>query len=168
MNATFIAVDGTGISSSYLVGIRNRGHGSRVGTPNNYHLDFPHDDTWNGLTGVKINARYTDSQTLGAAIFQQADLVAGDASPVQVRVNGQNLAQAGAVMFGSYVLVEEENGDFVDKHFATNAKGNYVHRLSTGRRHARGRSALRGRRPGRLSGHLLKSKPIKRRTIGPT
>ena len=46
-------------------------------------------------------------------------------SPAQVRVNGQNLAVASAVMYGSYVLVEEANGDYVAKHFATNPNGNY-------------------------------------------
>ena len=40
MNATFISVDGTGMELRYNVGVRNRGHGTRNGPPNNQHVAF--------------------------------------------------------------------------------------------------------------------------------
>lgn len=46
MNGTFISFDGAGTSLHYLVGIRNRGHGSRTANPPNYHVAFRSDDAW--------------------------------------------------------------------------------------------------------------------------
>ena len=40
MNGTFISVDESGTRVRYNVGIRNRGHGSRFGPPNNYRVNF--------------------------------------------------------------------------------------------------------------------------------
>ena len=70
MNATYIGVDGAGVQMRYNVGIRNRGHGSRFGPPNNYHLDIAHDNPLGDLTAVNLNVRNVQSQLTGSAIFR--------------------------------------------------------------------------------------------------
>ncbi len=124
MNGTFISRDGVDMKCTYTVGIRNRGHGSRNGPPNNYHVNFPHDRKWKDLGAINFNCRYTHAQTIGRAIYSLAGLVAPDAEPVQVRVNGTNLAYAGTPMYGVYVRLEAFDSDFAAKHFPGDSNGN--------------------------------------------
>ena len=126
MNGTFITLDGTGIKMVYQVGIRNRGGGSRSGsgTAQNYHINFPHDTSWQDLGAISINFSYTASQAIGSALFQMAGLAAPDETPVQVRVNGANLALASAVMFNTYVAKEGYDTDFTAAHFPDDSSGN--------------------------------------------
>ncbi|MCX5672978.1 MAG: CotH kinase family protein, partial [Planctomycetota bacterium] len=126
MNGTFISLDGTGIKTVYQVGIRNRGGGSRSGngTAQNYHVNFPHDTSWQDLGAISINFNYTDSQAMGSTVFQMAGLAAPDETPVQVRVNGANLALASGVMFNTYVAKEGYDTDFAAAHFPDDSSGN--------------------------------------------
>ena len=124
MNGTFIAVEGTGVELRYRVGIRNRGHGTRTGPPNNYHVSFLNSEPWKGLTGINFNCRYTHAQILGSAIFRLAGLAAAEAWPAQVRINGENLAVSGSPMYGCYVRLEAFNGDFARRHFPADPHGN--------------------------------------------
>lgn len=126
MNATFIAVDGTGTDVRYVTGVRNRGNGSRLGPPNNYRVAFAADREWDGVTAVIFNAYYVHSQLLGSAVYRLAGIEAPDAAAAQVRVNGANLAEPGGPrMFGSYVMKEEVDSDFADEHFPGDGGGNY-------------------------------------------
>jgi len=124
MNGTFISLDATGIGLHYTVGIRNRGHGTRNGPPNNYHVNFPHDRLWKGLTVIDFNCRYTHSQIMGSAVFQMAGFVAADMAPAQLRINGANLAYPGTPMYGVYVRLEAFDDSFAKKHLADDPKGN--------------------------------------------
>jgi hypothetical protein len=124
MNGTFISVDGTGMELRYNVGIRNRGHGTRTGPPNNYHVNFPHSRAWKDVSAVNFNCRYTHAQIIGSAIFRMAGLVAADTIPVQLRINGVNLAYTGSPMYGVYARLEAFNNDFADKHFPDDPNGN--------------------------------------------
>ncbi len=131
MNATFISADGVDIKVRYHVGARNRGHGSRVphvGSDvyrNNYRINFVHDRPWQDVTAININNKYIHSQLMGNMIHRMAGSPAFDAAPVQVRVNGQNLAQTGGPsMFGSYVHLEVPDSDFADAHFPGDGAGN--------------------------------------------
>ena len=67
MNATFVSVDGTGTDVRYEASVRNRGHGSRLGPPNNYRVNLPADAPWHGVTAVNFNAFYVHSQIIGSA-----------------------------------------------------------------------------------------------------
>src|SRR5205085_11414840 len=111
MNGTLIKEDGTGLSVRYNVGIRNRGHGSAVGPPNNYHINIPHDVPVDNATSVILNVRGPETQVLGHAVVRMAGMPAGDASFAQVRVNGQS---AGSL----YAFVELPDGEYVDKHLS--------------------------------------------------
>ena len=126
MNGTFITLDGTGVKMVYQVGIRNRGGGSRSGngTAQNYHINFPHDTSWQNLGAININFSYTASQAMGSALFQMADLAAPSETPIQLRVNGANLALSGGVMYNTYVAKEGYDTDFAAAHFPDDSSGN--------------------------------------------
>ncbi|MCX5638203.1 MAG: lamin tail domain-containing protein, partial [Planctomycetota bacterium] len=112
MNGTFISIDGTSMEFCYNAGVRNRGHGTRTGPPNNYHVDFPNDRPWKDVGAISFNCRYTHAQIIGSAIFCMANIVAPDTTPVQLRINGANLAYQGSPMYGVYVRLEAFNDDF--------------------------------------------------------
>nr|HOD83861.1 lamin tail domain-containing protein [Phycisphaerae bacterium] len=124
MNGTFICIDGTGIQVRYNVGVRNRGNGSRLSPPNNYRVNFVHDRPWQDVTAIDLNARYPYLQALGSALFRLAGLPTADAQPVQVRINGTNLAETGSRMYGSYVALQVFDGDFAAAWFPDDANGN--------------------------------------------
>jgi hypothetical protein len=118
MNGTFIAVDGVNASVRYNVGIRNRGHGSRLGPPNNFRLDIPSDRPFNDLTAMNFNSRDVQNQVIGSAVWRLAGFAAPDTAAVQLRVNG-------ATLLGTYALVEEADSDFMQNHFPDDPQGNY-------------------------------------------
>jgi len=125
MNGTFITVDGVDMEVRYLVGIRNRGKGTRASPPNNYRVNIPQDQPWKGVTALNINSKYAFSQIMGSALWRMAGLPAADATAVQVRVNGANLAlDDPARMYGSYVALEVLNSDWADNHFPDDSAGN--------------------------------------------
>ncbi len=126
MNGTFISYDGSGLDTRYQVSIRNRGGGTRQanGTAANYHVDFLHDDTWNGRSAATINYNYSHSQVLGLALFQAVGQPAESGAAIQVRVNNANLSQTGNRMYGSYAWVETRGNDFVNNHFPNDSDGN--------------------------------------------
>jgi CotH kinase protein/Lamin Tail Domain len=125
MNGTFISVDGQDILLRHNVGIRNRGNGSRMPAPNNYHVNFPHDRLWKAVSAININTRYTYIQLLGHAMFHLAGLPALDAKRVQVRVNGEDLAPLDPDrMHGSYVHLEVYDGDWADNQLPDDSRGN--------------------------------------------
>ena len=131
MNGTFISVDGTGVSVRYSVGIRNRGHGSRNGPPNNYRVNIPHDRPWKNTTALNINSRYTHAQVIGSAIHRMAGIPVPDGTAVQVRVNGQDLAVSNNVMHGTYAYIEPLDSAFADKHYPDDSAGNLYKALRT-------------------------------------
>jgi len=136
MNGTFISIDPAldgSIDSEqtqvrYLVGIRNRGEGSRINSSgkyrNDYRINFPDDQQWNGVIALNINNRYGYLQLLGSAIWQAAGLPAVDATAIQLRVNGQNLALMNKYMYGSYVALEVLDSDFAEHDFPDDPAGN--------------------------------------------
>ena len=125
MNGTFISHDGTGLKSVYNTGFRNRGFSSALGPPNNFHVSFRSDDQWNGRSSVQINCQYPYSQALGNTLFARAGIAPQDSVIVQVRVNGANLAESGARMYGRYTLLEGRGGDWAAKHYPNDAAGNF-------------------------------------------
>ena len=124
MNATFISMDGTGMQLCYNVGIRNRGHGTRNGPPNNQHVAFVSDHTWNGRSALNFNCRNTPSQIMGSVIFRMAGFVAASAAPVQLRINGSNLATSGGPMYGVYAQLDALDSFFAERYFPSDPDGN--------------------------------------------
>jgi spore coat protein CotH len=127
MNATLISVDGVDAKTRYAVGVRNRGEGSRRLPPNNYHINFRHDNPWKNVTAININSKYTYLQLVGSAIFRMAGLAAAEGTAVQVRVNGDNLALTDTIpsrMYGTYIHLETIDSDFTENHFPADGGGN--------------------------------------------
>jgi hypothetical protein len=122
MNATFISLDGTGMAARYRVGVRNRGHGTRNGPPNNYHVAFASDRPWHGRFAVNFNCRNPPGQIMGSALFRMAGLAAPRAMPARVRINGANLATAN--MYGVYVRLDAFDGTYAEQDFCGDPDGN--------------------------------------------
>ena len=125
MNATFLSLDATGLQVRYLVGVRNRGHGSRTLKPNNYRVNFRSDDPWQGVTALNLNGQYSHLQVLGAALALKAGLGGAFSRPVQVRVNNRNLANNGPQTYGGcYAANEVVNTDWAERWFPEDPAGN--------------------------------------------
>ncbi len=124
MNLTFISHDGTGVEVRHLAGLRNRGTGSRLGPPNNYHVGFRNDDDWEGRGSLQLNCRYPHSQALGAYCFQRAGIAPQESAPVRIRVNGADLAEPGLRMYGRYVRNETMGGSWAKRHYPNDPDGN--------------------------------------------
>ncbi|MCA9200283.1 MAG: CotH kinase family protein, partial [Planctomycetales bacterium] len=137
MNGTLIRIDGNGADVRYLTGIRNRGGSSRIGPPNNYRINVPHDRPLDDAVSLNFNSRFTHAQVIGSAIFRLAGLTAAEAAPIQVRLNNLNLAEPdGPLMFGSYVNMEVVNGSFPDNHYPDDRRGNFYRAFAFGTKNA--------------------------------
>ena len=135
MNATFISIDGTGMELRYNVAIRNRGNGSRYSPPMNFRADFVHDHPWRTVYGMNLNSKYTPLQVMGSALFRLAGVPAPEAKPIQLRINGQNLAATDMTRtFGSYVALEAYGGDYLDNQLPDDNAGN-LYRCTYDERH---------------------------------
>ncbi len=124
MNGTFIYRDGSGLDLRYNVGIRNRGNGTRALPPNNYRVNIPTDRTWEGVSAVNVNSKYTPLQVLGSVIYNRAGLAAPNTNAALLRINGANLAETGSRMFGKYAFLEAVDSEFAENHFAPDPDGN--------------------------------------------
>ncbi|MBC8218000.1 MAG: lamin tail domain-containing protein, partial [Planctomycetes bacterium] len=106
MNGTFVSVDGVDTKVCYSAGVRNRGNRTRAQPPNNYRVNFAHDKPWKDVTALTINSKYPHLQVMGSAMFRLAGLPAPEATAVQLRVNGENLAEGDYNrMYNSYVAM---------------------------------------------------------------
>jgi hypothetical protein len=125
MNATFISVDGVDTKLRYTIGVRNRGHGTRNDFPNNYHINFVHDQPWKDVTALNLNTKFTYLQLVGNALFRMSGLAQCDTAAVEIRVNGENQADTDpTATYGSYVHLESINSDFTDSHYPEDGAGN--------------------------------------------
>ncbi|MBN2181939.1 MAG: lamin tail domain-containing protein [Sedimentisphaerales bacterium] len=128
MNATFISVDGVDIKLRYGVGIRNRGNQTRTrpaNSPMNYRVNFRNDRPWKDVTAINLNSKFPHLQLAGSLLFQLAGLPAANATAIQVRVNGENLALSDYdTTYGSYVHMEVYDSDWAANHFPDDDKGN--------------------------------------------
>jgi hypothetical protein len=124
MNATFISVNGDDIQVRYMSDVRLRGAGSRGAVPPNYRVKVRSDNRWNGVTGLNLNTQYTHSQLAGSLFTRLAGMNTEQALPVQVRVNGLNMANSGLRQYGSYVHLEARDSAYAQNHFPNDPNGN--------------------------------------------
>ncbi|MEM9658005.1 MAG: CotH kinase family protein, partial [Planctomycetota bacterium] len=124
MNGTLVSASPQGVDVRYLVGIRNRGHGSATRMPNSYHVDIPRDDLWQGIRSFNLNTQYTHLQLAGLRLFHEAGLIAEEAVPVEALVNGEELTDPAAPSYGVYLQLEVADGLFVENHFEGDSGGN--------------------------------------------
>ncbi len=124
MNTTWVTRDGVGSELRYLVGTRNRGHGSRSALPQSLNVSFENAHTWKNLTALNLNTQTTHSQLFGSALFRQAGLATPDSRQVQVRWNALDHSSSGSPSYGFYVANEVQNSEFADHHFPLDSSGN--------------------------------------------
>ena len=131
MNATLVSVDGTGTEVLYGLGVRNRGLGTSAAKPHNLHLIIPNDHSLHGENDISLNTRTVQSQVAGNAVLAAAGLPSNYGVPVQVRVNGNNLANltptAGDIntyQFGSYFRMDGYDSEWLSEHMPDDSEGN--------------------------------------------
>jgi len=126
MNGTFISHDGTGTECHYLVGIRNRGHGSRNRNPNNFRVNFRSDALWKNQTALNLNGQYSWLQHFGAALGLKAGVAGAHAWAVRLQVNNQDPAASGPAdrTHGYYAAHEVFNSQWAEWHFPDDNSGN--------------------------------------------
>lgn len=123
-NGTLVSVDGQGTELRYLVGVRNRGNGSRGKSPQSFRVNFRNDDHWKNVAAINLNSQYTHAQLFGSVLYRRAGLPTQSSRAVQVRVNNGNLATSGAPSYGFYVCNEVLNGEFANHVFPLDSSGN--------------------------------------------
>ena len=131
MNVTFISVDGVDTKLRYNCGVRNRGHGTRNDPPNNFRVNFRHDESWKDVTAINLNDQYTYIQYFGHTLFTLAGLPSEDPLAVQLRINGVNdAADYPSLTRGSYVHLEAYDTEWADNHFGDDPDGNLYSAVS--------------------------------------
>lgn len=123
-NGTFIGDDGGGTAVRYLVGVRNRGNGSRGKSPQSLRVNFRNDALWHDASALNLNSQYTPLQLLGSVLYRQAGLPTQSARPVRVRLNNTDLATDGPPTYGFYVANEVLNSEFAARVFPLDSSGN--------------------------------------------
>ena len=123
-NGTFISVNGAEVEARYLVGVRNRGAGSRTADPNNYRVNIPSDSPWRDIDQFNLNTQFTNSQLVGQTLFRMAGYQSEGGQAVSVLVNGENLSLPGEPSYGQYIHVGAFDSNLVDEQFPGNTSGN--------------------------------------------
>ncbi|HXG49566.1 MAG TPA: lamin tail domain-containing protein, partial [Methylomirabilota bacterium] len=123
MNATFLSLDGEGAECRYLIGVRNRGHGSRSGNPHNYRLGFVSDAPWKGVSALNLNARTVHAQHFGSTIALKSGAAGNYSRSVVLRIN-IDATPGGTPNLGRYAANEVLDGDWAARHFPNDSEGN--------------------------------------------
>ena len=124
MNGTLITVDGTGWELRYLMGLRDRGAGTRNSVPANYEVEVPADRPWRGVGAFILNTQYTHAQLTGSVLARLSGLNSEAGRLVQVRVNNVNRANSTSPQYGCYIQLQSIDGDFAAAQFPDDPKGN--------------------------------------------
>jgi hypothetical protein len=122
-NATFISIDVTGITIRYLCSIRNRGHGSRFGTPHNYRIGFNNDVPWKDVSALNLNARTVPSQHFGSTLARKSGAAGGNSHAAQLRING-GAGPGGTPTLTYYAANEDISSAWAQEHFPNDSGGN--------------------------------------------
>ncbi|MCA9216405.1 MAG: lamin tail domain-containing protein, partial [Planctomycetales bacterium] len=117
-NATFIAVDGSGVDVRYNTGIRYRGSASRDDNVPPNRINIPSDRPWQGITAINMNPGSPINNVAGAALFRLAGVEMADARGVRMFSNGVNLNN------GFYAHVEVLDSDYAEVHYPDDSEGN--------------------------------------------
>ncbi len=129
VNGTFISRDGVtsdagGEQIRFLCGIRNRGHGTRTFSPHNIHVSFGRDGAWKDRSAINLNTSQVPSQQAGGAVYRWLGMPVAPSDPVQVRLNGANLARPGPEQYGSYAFNQPIDDRFATTTFPDDPDGN--------------------------------------------
>lgn len=151
--AAFVSVVDGVSEVRQLVGVRNRGQGSRFLSVPNFHINFRSDELWHDVDKITLNADYPYVELLGSALCQVAGFAVMESRAVQVRVNNQNLSTPGWHRYSIYVHDEVSDSDYA-RHHGMGAVNVYRCMRSSGTRPAD--LAYRGPNPEAYRGEYLK------------
>ncbi len=149
MQSTFVShIDGE-YKVRHNVGVRIRGSGSRGRNPKNFRVNFPSDDTWEGVHGINLNAQYPYNQLLGMTIFQKAGLPSEGGRRVMLRMNSEDETRQTHNQFGSYVHLDIPSTEWAEKNYPADSDGNFYRGIN-------GDLSYRGESPGSYRGSYAK------------
>jgi hypothetical protein len=116
MNATFISLDGTGMELRYNVGCAAAGTARRAAHNSAYRIPSV---PLEGPLRSPLQLHHS-GQIMGSAFAWRLP----QAAPVQLRINGANLATAGGPMYGVYAQIDAFNSFFAERYFPSDPNGN--------------------------------------------
>lgn len=119
VNATAVIRDGAGTVVRHGCVLRQR-----EASPKAYALTFPAGSAWEGRQSVLLSADRPHCQVFGAAVFHRAGLPCPAVEPVEVRLNGLNMAAAGSPSYGRFALSEPLDAAWAQRQFPGSAAGN--------------------------------------------
>ncbi len=129
--------------------MRVRGNGSRSDFPTNWRINFPSDDTWEGVQAINLNQDHSYNQLLGMQIFDRSGLPSEGGRRVMVRVNSDDQTRHDRIQFGSYVHLEVPSSEWAEDYFPADSNGNFYRGQS-------GDLRYRGNDPGNYRGNYEK------------
>ena len=130
-HCALVATRGDDPTIRYRASIRNRGQTSRSYTYRPIRVSLPTDDRWDGVTDFAINPKFPWCQFIGMRSLQAAGLAGGDATPVELRLNGvERTVTTANGDYGRWARIEDIGGDYVDRHWPA-ALGGQVYRAES-------------------------------------
>jgi hypothetical protein len=115
INVTLITRQGSDIEIRYRCGLRVRGAGSRGNSVNNWRLNIPKDNDWNGDTEMNLNVWHPHLGHLASTLMDAAGLIHERSWPVQVRLNGTNRASNNQQhSFGYFIHLQPAGGEYLN------------------------------------------------------
>ncbi len=125
VNVTLVTRQGGDTEIRYRCGLRVRGAGSRGNAVNNWRLDIPKDNDWNGDSEMNLNVWYTHLGHLASTAMEAAGLIHERSWPVQVRVNGGNRAlQNQQYSWGWYIHLQPAGSEYLKVRRPLDSGGN--------------------------------------------
>jgi hypothetical protein len=126
-----VLLDGTFIHKeevTYNVGIRYRGEHSRSFPVKSFRIQLNHDQPFEGITDLDLNAEGSAFAYLAADFFRRADLPAFQTNPVAYTLNNSWGARHGGV----YLRVEAVDSNYVERQFVADDTGNLYRGFDAG------------------------------------
>lgn len=108
----------------YQAGFRNRGKGTAANVPHNIHITVPQDNLWEGRSTLNANTKDVHCQVVASVLSRFSGVPMAECRPIQIRINGENLANATAPQYGSYAGNEPVDGNLVEREWPDDAEGN--------------------------------------------
>ncbi len=132
INVTLVNRHGADDQVRYRSGLRVRGAGSRGNSINNWRLNIPSDDRWNGETEANLNVWHPHLGDLASKMMECAGLIHERSWPVQVRLNSTNRAEANSAFSGGYFIHLQPVGGEYLKEVRPNDSGGNIYNKTRG------------------------------------
>lgn len=136
MNATWIGSTRAGRIVRYLTGVRIRGNSSRERPVASLRVNLSRDRPWRGRSELNLNSQFPWVQAAASRVVRASGMIAAEAVPVRVLLNGINHAHEASRQFGHYVHVDPLDAEFLDRELPADANGNLYQKRKPDRKWA--------------------------------